>query len=320
MDPFLSIVETTLRTVTPLLLAALAGLFVERSGIIEISLEGKMLAAAFAAACIAYVCGSPWLGVAAAIACALLIALLHGLVVIYYKGDQLIAGVAINFAVAGVTPVLALAWFQDESTTPRLDDALRLREIVLPGAERLADIPYVGPAYAHLISGHSAITYIAMALVPLVIWTIYKTRFGLRLRAAGSNPHALDTAGVSVARTRFLALGCGGVLCGLAGAYISLSSNSGWVQNMTAGKGYLALAALVFGQWRPLPTVLVCFMFALTDAFQLRLQNFELPFVGVIPSDFIQMLPYVLTVLLLAGVAGKARAPKASGVPFQKSR
>jgi ABC-type uncharacterized transport system permease subunit len=320
MEAFLTIAETTLRTVTPLLLAALAGLFVERSGIIEISLEGKMLAAAFVAAIVAHVTGSPWLGVACAIACTLVIAMLHGLVVIHYQGDQLIAGVAINFAVAGVTPVLALAWFGDETTSPRLEDAQRLKEIALPGADAVGNVPVLHEVYGRLLSGHSAITYLAIVVVPLVIWIVYKTRFGLRLRAAGSNPHALDTAGVSVGRTRLLALSCGAVLCGLAGSFISLSSNSGWVQNMTAGKGYLALAALVFGQWRPVPTVLVCFMFALTDAFQLRLQNVELPVIGVIPSDFIQMLPYVLTVLLLAGVAGRARAPKAIGVPFQKSR
>ncbi|HEY5800756.1 MAG TPA: ABC transporter permease [Burkholderiaceae bacterium] len=320
MESIISIAESTLRTVTPLLLAALAGLFVERSGIIEISLEGKMLGAAFIAAVVAHTTGSPWIGVSCAILGALALAMLHGIVVIHYKGDQLIAGVAINFAVAGVTPVLALAWFGDETTTPRLEDAFRLKEIHLPGAEALSGVPVVGDVYTRLISGHSAITYLAMAIVPLVIWIVYKTRFGLRVRAAGSNPHALDTAGISVARTRFLALACGGVLCALAGSFISLSSNSGWVQNMTAGKGYLALAALVFGQWRPVPTVLVCFMFALTDAFQLRLQNVDLPVVGVIPSDFIQMLPYVLTVLLLAGVAGRAKAPKAIGVPFQKSR
>ena len=320
MESFLSIAETTLRTVTPLLLAALAGLFVERSGIIEISLEGKMLAASFVAAVVAHATGSPWLGVSCALLCTLAIAMLHGLVVIHYRGDQLIAGVAINFAVAGVTPVLALAWFGDETTSPRLEDVNRLKEIVLPGAEQAASTPVIGEAYARLISGHSAITYLAMAIVPLAVWTIYQSRFGLRLRAAGSNPHALDTAGISVGRTRLLALVCGSVLCALAGSFISLSSNSGWVQNMTAGKGYLALAAVVFAQWRPVPTVLVCFMFALTDAFQLRLQNVELPGIGIIPSDFIQMLPYVLTVLLLAGVAGRARAPKAIGIPFEKSR
>jgi simple sugar transport system permease protein len=316
----ISILETTLRTATPLILAALAGCFVERSGIIEISLEGKMLMASFAAAAVAHWTGSPWLGVAAAIGIACVFALLHGLVVVTFSGNQLICGVAINFVVAGLTPVLALAWFQQENATPRLEEAERLRGLIWPGAEALANVPVLGPLYTRVISGHSVITYITMLVVPLVIWIIFQTRFGLRLRAAGANPHALDTAGVSVALTRYLSLLCGAVLCGLAGAFISLSSNSGWVQNMTAGRGFLALAALVFGKWLPLPTVLVCLMFAVTDALQVRIQNVDLPLVGVIPSDFIQMLPYVLTVLLLAGLVGRAHAPAAIGVPFEKSR
>lgn len=320
MDSLISILETTLRTATPLVLAALAGCFVERSGIIEISLEGKMLLASFFAAAVAHWSGSPWLGVLAAVGVAAAMALVHGLVVITFKGNQLICGVAINFIVAGLTPVLALAWFQAENATPRLEDASRLRGLVWPGAQQLAEVPLLGPLYARVISGHSVITYLMVLLVPLVIWMIFKTRFGLRLRAAGSNPHALDTAGVSVATTRFLALLAGSVLCGLAGSFISLSSNSGWVQNMTAGKGFLALAALVFGKWMPGPTVLVCLLFAVTDAMQVRIQNVDLPLVGVIPSDFIQMLPYVLTVLLLAGWVGRAHAPKAIGVPFEKSR
>ena len=320
MDSIISILETTLRTATPLILAALAGCLVERSGIIEISLEGKMLLASFVAAAVAHWTGSPWLGVAASLVMTTFLALLHGVVVITFRGNQLICGVALNFIVAGLTPVLALAWFQAENATPRLEDAARLRGLAWPGAEAFANVPLLGPLYARVLSGHSAITYLMMLTVPLVIWLMFKTRFGLRLRAAGSNPHALDTAGVSVAATRYLTLAAGAVLCALAGSYISLSSNSGWVQNMTAGKGFLALAAVVFGKWLPGPTVGVCLMFAVADAMQVRIQNVDLPLVGVIPSDFIQMLPYVLTVLLLAGLVGRAHAPKASGIPFEKSR
>lgn len=320
MDALISILETTLRTATPLILAALAGCLVERSGIIEISLEGKMLLASFAAAAVAHWTGSPWLGVAASLGITTTLALLHGLVVITFRGNQLICGVALNFIVAGLTPVLALAWFQAENATPRLEDAARLPGMLWPGAEGMASVPIIGPLYARVISGHSSITYLMVLIVPLVIWLMFHTRFGLRLRAAGSNPHALDTAGVSVALTRYLALFAGSLLCALAGAYISLSSNSGWVQNMTAGKGFLALAAVVFGKWMPGPTVRVCLLFAVADAVQVRIQNVDLPLVGVIPSDFIQMLPYVLTVLLLAGLVGRAHAPKASGIPFEKSR
>lgn len=317
---FISILETTLRTATPLVLAALAGCLIERSGIIEISLEGKMLMAAFVAAAVAHWTGSPWLGVAAAMAVTSVMSLGHGLVVVTFSGNQLIFGVALNFVVAGLTPVLALAWFQAENATPRLEDVARLRGLVWPWAEELKGVAFLGPLYSRVISGHSIITYLMFFIVPLVIALMFKTRFGLRLRAAGSNPHALDTAGVSVAVTRYLTLLTGGLLCALAGSYISLSSNSGWVQNMTAGKGFLALAAVVFGKWMPGPTVLVCLMFAVADALQVRIQNVSLPVVGVIPSDFIQMLPYVLTVLLLAGLMGRAHAPKAIGVPFEKSR
>jgi simple sugar transport system permease protein len=320
MDSLISILETTLRSATPLVLAALAGCLVERSGLIEISLEGKMLLAAFVAAAVAHWTGSPWLGVAAALGVTALLAVIHGWVVITLRGNQLICGLALNFVVMGLTPVLALAWFQAENATPRLDDAARLPNLVWPGVESLAGVPLLGSLYARVISGHSPLTYLMLLLVPLVIWLMFKTRFGLRLRAAGSNPHALDTAGVSVAATRYLTLFTGSVLCALAGSYLSLSGNSGWVQNMTAGKGFLALAAVVFGKWMPGPTVAVCLMFAVADAMQVRMQNVALPVVGVIPSDFIQMLPYVLTVLLLAGLMGRAHAPKASGVPFEKSR
>ncbi len=324
MDSLISIFDTTLRSATPLVLAALAGCLVERSGLIEISLEGKMLLAAFAAGAVAHWSGSPWLAVAVAFGVTAVLALVHGWVVITMRGNQLICGLALNFVVMGLTPVLALVWFQAENTTPRLDDAARLSNLVWPGAavdaSAAADSSLLGQLYARVISGHSPITYLMLVLVPLVIWLMYQTRFGLRLRAAGSNPHALDTAGVSVAATRYLTLLAASGLCALAGAYLSLSGNSGWVQNMTAGKGFLALAAVVFGKWRPGPTVAVCIMFAVADALQVRIQNVDLPVVGVIPSDFIQMLPYVLTVLLLAGLMGRAHAPKASGIPFEKSR
>lgn len=319
MDSLISILDTTLRSATPLVLAALAGCLVERSGLIEISLEGKMLLAAFAAGAVAHWSGSPGLAVAAAFGVTVVLALVHGWVVITMRGNQLICGLALNFVVMGLTPVLALAWFQAENTTPRLDDAARLANLIWPGAEAAgSSLPAL--LYARVISGHSPITYLMLVLVPLVIWLMFHTRFGLRLRAAGSNPHALDTAGVSVAATRYLTLLVASGLCALAGAYLSLSGNSGWVQNMTAGKGFLALAAVVFGKWRPGPTVAVCVMFAVADALQVRIQNVALPVVGVIPSDFIQMLPYVLTVLLLAGLMGRAHAPKASGIPFEKSR
>jgi simple sugar transport system permease protein len=174
--------------------------------------------------------------------------------------------------------------------------------------------------YREVVSGHNVLVYLTAIAVPLVGWILYRTTFGLRLRAVGENPAAVDTAGISVAGLRYRALMIGGVLSGVAGAYLSTAHNAGFVRDMTAGKGYLALAALIFGKWRPLPTLAACLLFAFTDALQIRLQGVELPGIGTIPVQAIQALPYLLTVLLLAGFVGKSIAPKASGVPYVKER
>jgi simple sugar transport system permease protein len=161
---------------------------------------------------------------------------------------------------------------------------------------------------------------VAAVAVPLVAWVIYRTRFGLRLRAVGENPAAVDTAGISVPGMRYQALMVTGLLCGIAGAYLSTAQNAGFLRDMTAGKGYLALAALIFGKWRPVPALLACLLFAFTDALQARLQGVPLPLVGVMPVQLIQALPYLLTIFLLAGFVGRAVAPKAIGVPYVKER
>jgi general nucleoside transport system permease protein len=317
---FLALVASTIRLVTPLVLAALAGLFAERSGIVDIALEGKMLAAAFGAAATAAVTGSAWVGLGAGIIVATLLALIHGLASVRYNGNQVVSGMALNILVAGLAPTLGNAWFSQGGQTPLLSGDGRFSGIVLPGASAIGQIPVIGPLYQYVISGHNIIVYLAVASVPLVWWIVYRTRFGLRLRAAGENPHALDTAGVSVAWVRYRALLFTGLLCGIAGSYLSIAHNAGFVRDMTAGKGYLALAALVFGKWRPLPTLLACLLFAFADALQIRLQGVVLPVVGQVPVQFIQALPYILTVLLLAGFVGRAIAPKASGIPYVKDR
>jgi simple sugar transport system permease protein len=171
-----------------------------------------------------------------------------------------------------------------------------------------------------VLSGHNVLVYLAAAAVPAVAWLVYRTRFGLRLRAVGDSPGAVDTAGISVAATRYRALAVGGVLCGLSGAYLSIAHHSGFIRDMSAGKGYLALAALIFGQWRPVPTLGACLLFAFADAVQVRLQGTPLPGVGVVPVQLIQAIPYVLTVALLAGFVGRAVAPRAIGVPYVKER
>ncbi|MBP4045454.1 ABC transporter permease [Chromobacterium violaceum] len=321
MEMFFSLLDSTVRVATPLVLAALAGMFSERSGVVDISLEGKMLAAAFASAAAAYVTHNPWIGLLAGMMAAVSLAMVHAFVSVTYNGNQLISGMAINTIASGITPVLALAWFQQGGNSPQLPDDGRFHEITLPFADALRDVPVVGLVYSKLISGHSILVYLTVfIIIPLVTWMLYKTRFGLRLRAVGENPHAADTAGISVAKVRYTALFWGGMLCGMAGTYLSVYQTGSFIKEMTAGKGFLALAALIFGKWRPVPAVIGCLLFAFADAIQIRLEGVALPVVGQIPSQAIAVIPYVLTVLLLAGFVGRALAPKAIGVPFVKSR
>jgi ABC-type uncharacterized transport system permease subunit len=315
-----SLLAATLRQATPLVLAALGGLFCERAGIVDIGLEGKMLGAAFAAGAVAAITGSVWLGLAAAITVSIALALVHGYAAITHHGNQVVSGMALNILVAGLAPSLAAAWFQQGGNTPALPAAARFTAIDLPFAATLNALPGIGLLIDQLIDGHTLPVYLAAIAVPLTALILTRTRFGLRLRAVGENPQAVDTAGISVARLRYQALLCTGLLCGIAGADLSLAQSAGFFRDMTAGRGYLALAALIFGKWRPAPTLLACLLFAFADAVQTRLQGVALPWIGVIPVQFIQALPYILTVLLLAGFVGKARPPKAIGMPYVTSR
>jgi ABC-type uncharacterized transport system permease subunit len=315
------LLAATIRVATPLLLAALAGMFSERAGVIDLGLEGKMLGAAFAAAAVSAVTGSAWLGLGAAIATGVLLALLIGFACITHRGDQVVAGMAVTILVVGLAPSLALAWFGLGGQTPPLNDAgQRFTALAWPWAAAAREVPVPGLLYAELLGGHNVIVYLALVLVPASAWVLYRTRFGLRLRAAGENPHAVESAGVPVNPLRYRAVVVSGVLCGVAGAYLSTAANAGFVRDMTVGKGYLALAALIFGKWRPWPTFGACLLFAFTDAAAARMQGVALPLVGVVPVQFVLALPYVLTVLLLAGFVGRAIPPKALGVPYAKER
>jgi ABC-type uncharacterized transport system permease subunit len=317
----LSVLDGTLRTAAPLVLAALAGLFAERSGVVDIGLEGKMLAGAFAAAAVASVTGSPWIGLMAGIAAGFALSMVHAYASVTHHGNQVVSGMAINILVSGLTPTLAFAWFQQGGQTPLLQQGERFDPITLPFADAIGDaVPILGPLYREVISGHNILVYAAALAVPLTGWVVFRSRFGLRLRAVGENPSAVDTAGISVAKLRYQALMICGALTGAAGAYLSTAQGAGFVRDMTAGMGYLALAALIFGKWRPGPTLAACLLFAFADAVQIRLQGVDIPGIGVIPVQFIQMLPYVLTVFLLAGFVGRAVAPKASGIPYVKER
>ncbi|MBL8700327.1 MAG: ABC transporter permease [Alphaproteobacteria bacterium] len=320
VDLLVSMTASTLRVAAPLILAAVAGLFSERAGVVNIALEGKMLGAAFAAAATAAITGSAWIALAAGIATAVALSWVHGVASITYAGNQMVSGMAINVVVAGLTVVLANAWFRQGGRTPLLGDAARFAPIDLPFAAQLRPLPVLGPVYADVVGGHNVIVYATFALVPLAAYVVRSTRFGLRLRAVGQNPSAVDTAGVSVTRLRYGALLVTGVLTGISGTYLSIAHGAGFQQDMTAGKGFLALAALIFGKWRVWPAVMACLLFAFTDALQIRLQGVALPGVGEIPIQAIQALPYVLTVLLLAGFVGKAVAPKAIGIPYLKEK
>ena len=315
----ISLLDATIRLSTPLLLACLAGMYSERAGLFDIGLEGKMLAAAFAAATVAALTGSAWLGLVAGMAVSLTTALLQGAAAITLKGNQLIAGVAINMLAAGMTTFLGQTWFKQGGRTPALGPGGRFSPITLPFAEELRDVPVVGPIYYELISGHYMLVYVAFIMVAVTAYVLFRTRFGLRLRAVGENPKAVDTAGISVVKLRYQAVIITGLLCGLAGAYFSIAQGSGFGNNMTAGKGYIALAALIFAKWRPVPAMFTCLLFGFLDALQIRLQGARL-FDVEIPVQAIQALPYVLTVVLLAGFIGKAVGPKAGGVPYTKER
>jgi simple sugar transport system permease protein len=316
----LQILDSTLRLATPLLLACLAGLFSERSGIFDIGLEGKMLAAAMSSGAVAFLTGSVWLGLLAGIGASLIFAAIHGLASITFRGNQLISGVALNFLASGITVLIAQAMFGQGGRTPPLEGAARFNPITLPFADTLQGVPILGPLYHEVISGHSLLVYVAIALVPTSWWVLNRTRFGLRLRAVGENPAAVDTAGVSVVALRFAAVAITGVLCGLAGAYMATALQAGFGREMTAGRGYIALAALIFAKWRPVAALWACLLFGFFQALALRPDVVEAVVQVKVPVPLLDALPYILTVIVLAGFIGKAIPPRAGGEPYVKER
>jgi general nucleoside transport system permease protein len=277
---------SALRLATPLLLAALGGLYSERSGVINIALEALLLAGAFTAATVTHFSGSPWLGLLAAIAAGVAVALVHGVVCIRFRADQVVSGTALNIVFLGLPQLLAGAMFASTGATPQL-----------PKGQLLPLAPMV----------------IAFACVPLTWYVLERTRFGLRLRAVGENPEAADTAGVDVARVRYLGVMLSGVLAAIGGAYLSIGQASLFTRNMSAGRGFIALAALIFGNWRPVPTMLACLLFGAAEALSIQMQG-----VSKVPVQFVQMIPYVLTLVVLAGFIGRSRPPRALGVPYEK--
>jgi simple sugar transport system permease protein len=290
----LALIFSTIRLSTPLILAAIGGLFSERSGVINIALEGMMLAGAFTAAAMTYASGSAWLGLAAAVGAGVLIALVHAVACIRFKADQVVVGTAINIMMIGLPGFLSGAFFLSSGSTPQIPI-----EHLLPRA------PIV----------------LAFASVPIAWYVLYRTPFGLRLRAVGENPAAADAAGLNVAHIRYSGVLLSGVLAALAGAYLSIGQSSLFTRNMTSGRGFIALAALIFGKWRPVQTMLACLFFGFTEAMTIQMQGVvKLPSGEDIPVHFIQMVPYVLTMVVLAGFIGHSHPPRALGRPYEKER
>jgi len=319
-DSFVVIFASAIRLGVPLILACMAGLWSERSGVVDIGLEGKMLTGAFAAAAAAYFTGSAWLGLLAGVAASVVVSLIHGYASIDQRANQIVSGTAINMVCDGMTALIGNAIWSQGGRTPQLPDSALFHPITLPYEAEIAPIPAIGPIYRYLFSHHDIVTYFAFALAPLTYWALYSTRFGLRLRAVGENPAAVDTAGISVRGLRYAAVLICGVLVGLSGVYLSIAQAAYFQPHMSAGKGFIALAALVFAKWRPWPALATCLLFGFLDAASIRLQGAVVPGLGEVPVQAIQALPYILTVVLLAGFIGKAIPPKASGVPYVKER
>ena len=300
-----SLIASTIRLATPLVLAALGGLFSERSGVINIALEGKMLAGAFTAAAVTYAAdnklglgsASPWVGLLGGMIAGLFIAVIYAVSCIKFKAEQVVSGAAINILMLGIPGFLSGAFFLSSGSTPQLP-----KDHLLPQSPLIVAIVILG-------------------LVALIWYVLYKTPFGLRLRSVGENPEAADAAGVSVSRIRYSGVLLAGALAGIGGAYLSIGQSSLFTRNMTAGRGFIALAALIFGKWRPVQTLLACLLFGFTEAVSIQMQGvFKLPSGEDIPVQFIQMVPYVLTIVVLAGFIGSSRPPRALGIPYQKEK
>ena len=295
----IALLFSAIRLATPLIFAALGGLFSERSGVINIALEGLMLAGAFTAAVTTYQLHNPYLGLLCGIVAGGFLAAVYAIACIKFEADQVVTGMAINFLMIGLPALISGAIYDSAGSTPQIDKLDQL------------------PNYFNNISLASII---AFALVPICWYVLYKTPFGLRLRATGENPEAADAAGVNVIRLRYIAVTISGILAAAGGAYLSIGQSSLFTRNMTAGRGFIALAALILAKWRPVPVVVACMFFGLMEALTIQIQGASWAKIKgeEIPVQFIQMIPYVLTIIVLAGFIGLSRAPKSLGIPYRK--
>ena len=299
---FGTLLASTIRNATPLIFAALGGMFSERGGVVNIGLEGLMLIAAFAGVVGAHLSGNAWIGLGSALAAGLLFALIHALMCITFEADQIISGTAINLLALGGTGFLMVEIFGGGGTSPRVEG---FKEIPIP---LLSDIPVIGSA----LFSQSLLVYLMYLLIPITYFVVFRTPFGLRLRATGEVPEAVETAGVSVWRMRYYGVALSGLLAALGGAYLSMGILSAFTENMTGGRGFIALAALIFGRWNPIGAAAAALLFGFGLAV-----TFQVP-QEAIPIEFIQMVPYILTIVALAGFGGRAIAPAAIGKPYRK--
>lgn len=289
---------STIRTATPLIFAALGGLFSERAGVINIALEGLMLAGAFTAAVVTYELQNPYIGFLSGLVAGAALAFVYAVAVIKFEADQVVTGFAVSLLMIGLPAVISAALYDSAGSTEQI-----AKEYLLPD----------------LYNRLSIASILAFLLVPICWYVVYKTPFGLRLRAAGENPAAADAAGVNVIRLRYTAVVISGVLAAAGGAYLSIGQSSLFTRAMTAGRGYIALAALILAKWKPVPVLFACLFFGFTEALSIQIQGvIKLPSGEDIPVQFIQMIPYVLTIIVLAGFIGLSRAPKALGIPYKK--
>ncbi|MEH1935551.1 MAG: ABC transporter permease [Nostoc sp.] len=291
----------TLRLAVPLAFAALGGLYSERSGVLNIALEGMLLTGAFISAAATFYTGNPWLGILASLIAGGLVGLLHAVLCVTLRVDQLVSGLAINLVAAGLTSFLARLVFIGSST----QQLPGIGAIIIPG---LANIPLIGP----LLFQSDFLVYLLFILVILTTYILFKTSFGLTLRAVGESPKAADTAGISVQTVRYIAVVISGCLASLGGAYLTLVQVRFFAEGMSAGKGFIAIAALIFGRWHPVGSALACLLFGATEALQLRIQALG----ANIPYQFLVMLPYAIALLALVGFVGKSTPPKALGTPY----
>lgn len=291
---FLSVIRFT----TPLIFAALGGMFSERSGVINIALEGLLLSGAFTAAVITFETGNPFLGFLAAMVAGGGLALVYAFAVIKLEADQVVAGFGINILMLGLPALLSSALYDSAGSTEQIAKESKLLEFF----------------------NINIASVLAFLLVPVCWYVLYKTPFGLRLRAVGENPAAADAAGVSVLKLRYTGVVLSGVLAAAGGAYLSIGQSSLFTRGMTAGRGFIALAALILAKWRPVQVLFACLFFGFTEALTIPLAGYRLASGETIPVQFVQIIPYVLTIIVLAGFIGSSRAPKSLGIPYRKEK